>query len=152
MEYVDKGLNDAWVLPEHVTATAPGRYSIALKEPLGQDWDRQIARYPLPGAEPGTPARVTCGGEAVPCQWDGDKLALRVEGLRAGEARVYEVILGESGDEATPGVTVETTPEGGVVDNGAMALLLPASAEGGLASPLPGPLLAVRRGEGSWLG
>ncbi len=26
MLYIDKGLNDAWVRPEHVRQTAPGRF------------------------------------------------------------------------------------------------------------------------------
>ncbi len=151
MLYIDKGLNDAWVRPEHVRQTAPGQYRIALHEPLGQDWDRQIVRHRLPGAEPGTPTQVTCAGSRVPCQWDGERLALLVEGLRAGEQRLYEVTL-QAGPASKPGVTVRETPEGVEVDNGTMALLLPASAGGDLPSPLPGPLVSIRGSGGPWRG
>lgn len=149
MLYVDKGLNDAWVRPEHVRQTAPGQYTIALQEPLGRDWDRQIVRYALPGAEAGVPVTVTCAGSPVPCQWDNDRLALLADRLRAREERLYEVTLGTA-PAPEPGVTVRETAEGVELDNGPIALLLPASSAEGLASPLPGPLLAVRRSEGSW--
>ena len=33
MIIIDKGLNDAWVRPEHVATTGPGRYAITLTEP-----------------------------------------------------------------------------------------------------------------------
>ncbi len=152
MLFIDQGINDAWILPQHVTPTGPGLFTIALREPLGQDWDAQIVRYPLPEVEPGSPVDVACAGASVPSQWDGDLLALRVDGLRAGEERVFEVALGEATPSTTSGVSVTETPDAVLVDNGAMSLRLPASADTDLTCPLPGALLAVRRGQGPWLG
>ena len=151
MIFVDKGLNDAWVRPEWVAEQGDGRYEVTLREPLGQAWERQIVRYALPGAA-GAPVRVTWNGQAVPWQWDGDKLALRVEGLAAGEERVYEVTLGGDAATSASGVTVTETEAGVELSNGVLAVRLPRSAQGPVASPLPGPVLAVRRGDGAWIG
>ncbi len=152
MLFVDKGLNDGWIRPQHVTQNRPGRYTVVLREPLGQAWDRQIVRYRLPGASPGAAVAVTWQGESVATQWDGEHLALRVDGLGAGEERVYEIALAEAAAPGTSGVTVTETAEGVELDNGLLAVRLPRSAEGDLPSPLPGPMLALRREGGPWRG
>jgi len=151
-----KGLNHAWSRPEHVRQRGQGGYSIALREPLGQSWDREIVTYPLPGESQPQGIRVSWQGRDTPCQVSAAGLSILVESLGPNEQRVYDVECGDgSPAAATPGVSVVHGDGQVVLSNGLLSLLLPGERKhldktGDHA--VPGPILAVRRGQGAWLG
>ncbi|HEY3415861.1 MAG TPA: hypothetical protein VGM23_03160, partial [Armatimonadota bacterium] len=147
---VDRGLNDHWVRPHHIRRTAAGQYELAVKEPLGQSWAREIVTYPFPQGAVAT-VQLRWNGREIPCQMDGDRLAVLLERLEPGEARTYQITLGKAGASSpTSGIAIRETPDALEVDTGLLAIRVPATQIPG--TPVPGPLLAVRRGDGPWLG
>ncbi len=153
--WVDQGLNDRWVRPQPIKKAGPGRFTITLCEPLGRHWPREIVAYPWRRSM--EPRRVSHQGRDVPFQRIGDVLSILVEDLAPGEQRVYE-LDGRGGARAAAGgdhgIRLIRSGARMVFTNGVIALALPASQRltRSTQAVIPGPLLAIRRGEGPWLG
>ena len=151
---IDKGLNDRWIRPDHVKRVGKSRYRIVLKETIGQSWSGEIVSYQLPAKAKGKALRVTLNGSDVASQISEGKLFIRVENLAPGREHVYEV----RGDASTPaGATADVRLiESGstfIFTNGLVSLRLPASAvPAGTGRQSPGPIVAIRRGSGPWIG
>jgi hypothetical protein len=131
-------------------------YSITLREALGKQWPREIVSYPLPAELRRKLVRVSRNGHRVPCQRSGSSLAILVENLHPNEERVYEVRLGRPMESASH-VRLSRQADHFIFANDVIALTLPSNAGGRLrrataSSNLPGPVVAVRRGNGPWLG
>ena len=45
--FVDRGLNDKWVLPPQVQRQDNGTWTLLLDEPLGRAWQAEIIRFAL---------------------------------------------------------------------------------------------------------
>ena len=121
-----KGLNHVWSRPDPVRQRGRGGYTIALREPLGQSWDREIVTYPLPGESRSQGIRVSWQGHDTPCQVSAAGLSILVESLQPNEQRVYDVECGDSPPPATtPGVSVVHGDGQVVLSNGLLSLLLP---------------------------
>ncbi|MBI4025883.1 MAG: hypothetical protein HY360_12935, partial [Verrucomicrobia bacterium] len=208
MMFIDKGLNDQWVRPQHLKRVGAGRYTLTLQETLGKHWPREIVSYPLPIETRNKTIHVSCDGVRTPCQrWD-DHLAILVENLRPDEERVYELECSgasvkrrslretdglrftEAQQQLRTGLHLTRHDSYSVFSNGILSLKLPATQSeiparpcpqlgrrgqaggsnlkslpalarslaggvrqaGQISNCLPGPIVAVRRGEGPWLG
>lgn len=155
--WIDKGLNDRWVRPPPVQRIRPGHDRFTLKEPLGQRWPREIVSLALPDDSPTNEYRVLWNGCSVLAQRNGANLAIRVENLRPGEERAYDVVRFPHDGTAPRSCGIDVTRNGDevLVTNGRIALRLPASRKrlpSGRGPAIPGPLIAVRRGNGPWMG
>ncbi len=154
--FIDKGLNDHWVRPRHLRRVGRGRYAVTVKEPLWQLWETRAVSYPLPRLAAGAGLQVCWNEVKVPCQISGNSFSFPVEGLQPGEERVYQVaMVRDAPPAASPWLQLAETAEYVEAGNGLLAIRMPA----GTMCPaethgqaVPGPLLAVRRGEGAWLG
>ena len=153
---IDRGLNDRWVRPRSVLSGGDGVILLRLQEPLGKAWPSEVVTWELPTTPGQQPVAVTCNGNPVPFQMDGNAVAVRVEDLAPHEHREFQVTLGpgSQGDAKTPpkGVRLETTPDGVVFGSGRIQLRLPSVQDRQVSDALPGPIVAVRRGGGAWLG
>lgn len=150
MMLIDKGLNDGWVRPQSLRRVGSNRYQITLKETLGKQWPREIVTYELPRELRGKALAVSLAGARVPSQQSGNSLSVLVENLQPNEQRNYAlVIAGEPQSRIENGVQLKREGSTAVFTNGVLSLKLPAKRS---ATNLPGPILAVRRGNGVWLG
>ncbi|MBI4026945.1 MAG: hypothetical protein HY360_18310 [Verrucomicrobia bacterium] len=130
----------------------PGRYTITLKEPLGKHWHGEIATCTLPSEIRHCPVRVSQNGAATACQKSGGLLAILVENLQPGEERTCEIHASDKRKEtAENGVRFVSSGADAVFTNSLIALKLPATQQRRL-QVVPGPILAVRRGNSPWLG
>ena len=154
--FIDKGLNDQWVKPRHLRRVGRGRYAVTVMEQLGQTWEHEIVSYPLPRLQAGSGLQVRLNGVEVPSQLSGNTFSFLVEGLQPGEERVYEVArVKEAPPAEAAWLHIAETATYVEADNGLLAIRMPASTACPAATPgpaVPGPLLAVRRGAGPWLG
>lgn len=158
MMLIDKGLNDRWTRPAHWRRVGPNRYRVSLKETLGKNWAREIVSFPLPPELKGKRVEVTWNRVSVPSQVRGSELSVLVQDLRAGEEREYEAVAAVH-DRRSPVIEpsaaldrryrFERRANHAVFSNGILSLKLPAKRT---SSTLPGPILAVRRGNGPWVG
>lgn len=148
-----KGLNDRWVRPQHVQRVGPDHYRITLREPLGQSWTCEIVSFPIPAGLGGKPLHVTLNGYPVPYQIHGDNLALEIRDLNPGEERIYDVRQ-LTGTPAADDNGIRITRSGNevIMTNGLLSLRLAADVGKADRKSIPGPLIAVRRGQGPWLG
>jgi len=144
---IDQGMNDCWIRPQHLKRVGAGRYTLTLAEPLGKLWLSEIVAYELPAELRRKDVRVTRDGCEVPSQRAGHSLAILVENLLPGERREYQL---EPGQPAISSGNCRFTRTGSFVifSNGVLALKLPASGPGVSV----GPIVAVRRQNGPWLG
>jgi hypothetical protein len=148
---IDKGMNDGWVLPKLVERTGRGRYALTLCETLGRAWGREIVSYPFPQGE-GKGVIVTLDGAPVPCQMAGGRLHVLVDGLAPDETRVYQAVIGgEPACGITPGITFGMTASNATFSNGLLSLNLPNGPQRA-GEPVRGPIVAVKAGDGPWLG
>ena len=148
----DKGINDSWIRPR-AWRRMRGGYALTLTETLGQSWPRELVSYPLPAVLAGQAPAVTREGQPVPSQVSEGRLHFLVEDLAPAETRVYQVRSAETpAAVGNGGVSLVETKNGAVFSNGVLSLRLPATGSLEPGRPVPGPLLAVRRGPGPWLG
>ncbi|MHB9134231.1 MAG: hypothetical protein ACYDBB_24440 [Armatimonadota bacterium] len=147
----EKGLNDRWIRPKHLRKVGQGHYAITLTETLGQAWPCEIVSYALPAALRGQALQVTLDGQPVPSQVSGETLSIQVNQLSPGERRTYNVRMTDTLPSVDNGVSLSERSDGVIFTNGVIALKLPAS---GKSQPgvIPGPILAVLRGNGPWRG
>ncbi len=94
---------------------------------------------------------VSADGQEVPyhvLENDGQKRIWVTVSLKPGQKQTFTVREGKPA-QTPPKVTVSKDGDRWVMDNGKMAIALPASTEGG--DP-PGPVSGVKVGDGKWLG
>lgn len=153
--FVDKGLNDKWVRPKHWQAAGRGQWRLVLQEQLGQSWADEIVAYPLPAKLQGVPEiAVTCAGRGVPCQVADGRLHLLVESLGPREKREFLVsTAAASAVPATADMSFSATATEPVLGNGLLAVKLAGTHTGPFTGgSIPGPIVAVSRRRGPWLG
>lgn len=124
-----------------------------LTNPTDRPYEQEVIRLnvDLPaGAKPGEVV-VTADGKAVPCQVgeaDGKPAVWVAATVGPGESVTYAVAKGRP-RRFPPMVKVRRESGGIVLDNGLVAVRVPASAEGGKP---PGPVAGVRLPGGRWVG
>lgn len=154
--FVDKGLNDQWVRPQHLRRVGRGHYVVTVKEQLGQQWEHEVVSYPLPRLSAGSGLQVRLDGVEVPCQLSGATFSFLVEHLLPGEERSYEITtVKEAPPVASTWLRISETDTEVEADNGLLDIKAPASTTFTAEThgqSVPGPLLAVRRSGGTWLG
>jgi hypothetical protein len=125
--------------------------SWVIRELLNTTWTEELVGFPW--AEEDAPAVTGPDGQPVVTQLSAGKVWFVVEKLPALGEVAYRA--GASATPAPPCVTVRREQDTAVLSNGVISLRVPAALSGGDTPDgqvLPGPLLALRRGEGPWVG
>ena len=153
---IDRGLNITPAYRPFLELLGKQRGRIALKETLGRFWDREIVTCSLPEGFSPAGLAVFCNGVRVPSQAGHGRLAFAVENLGPGEERVYTVERAATGDMGESGSIVRLVRNGNysIFSNGIVSFILPGtgSFRRGTSMSVPGPVVAVRRKTGPWLG
>ena len=137
-----------------MTSAGKNRWSIKLVEPLGWMWTNEVVSYELPPAARKNEFRATLNGVEIPSQrsTDGRTISLLVQHLAPEQELEFIVERGKSALPQTNAVTITSDADALVADTGKLAVKLPASAKLEKRAAIPGPILAVKRGNGAWFG
>lgn len=152
---LDRGLNDFWRRTVRLRKIKPSHYRIRLREPLGQAWSRETISLALPRGIPYRNAQVTQrDGTPVASQISGGRLFLRIENLTPGETRDWDVRFSKTAPprELPGGVFYRESGPVALFGNRHIAVKLPGSLPAKAGARIPGPLLAIRRSGGAWMG
>lgn len=126
---------------QHIIST------FTLTDYLDHDWSDELVGYPI--AYDGAVGVIDEASAAIPCQQAEGKVWFRVDRLPALGQRSFRAVAAEAG---TAAVSATREGEAFVLSNGLLALKIPAGGVVLDGQALPGPVLAVRLGEGAWLG
>ncbi len=116
------------------------------------DYENELVRLKVALDAPPDPQRtvVTEDGKPVPFQVGETGGVWVATTIGAGVSHTYEVRPGKP-PAAEPLVTIREEAGACVLDNGLLAVKVPAGPAGG-GGPVPGPILAVRSEGGAWMG